>query len=223
MNDIHKIADKIESHVIGERKVNAANRAIGGGKILLNNKEENIWILNREIKSTSTIQRDITGEIRGTAKGATVEVFNDGGISTSKNSYWGRTLLDNFAGSFSYIGRDNKKLNYMICNSYTYEAYNNEIRNIRLGSSEIGAFMIFKFLKDLRNRYDNLNKKIEEEKANLFNRKKLNSVVLKNERIKGEENIAIFNNMIHKENVMKRIVIQCEDIKVREAVSKALV
>ena len=69
----------------------------------------------------------------------------------------------------------------------------------------------------------NAKKKIEEAKANLFNRKKLNSVVLKNERIKGEENIAIFNNMIHKENVMKRIVIQCEDIKVREAVSKALV
>lgn len=39
MKELYEIANKIESHVIAERNANAANRAIGGGKIILNNKE----------------------------------------------------------------------------------------------------------------------------------------------------------------------------------------
>lgn len=164
MNDLYKIADKIEQHVIIERKLNAANRAIGGGKILLNNKETYIWILNREIESTTIIKRDIRGEFKGTTCGG-VEIINDGGISTSKNTYWGRSLLENFSGTFNYTGRDKKKINYEICNSYTYDAHPNDIKNIRLGSPDLGAFVIFKLIKDLRNQFASLNEKVEEERV----------------------------------------------------------
>ena len=102
MNDTHIIADKIEKHVNAEKKVNAANRAIGAGKIILQNNEPDIWILNREIRSVATVQRDITGEIRGTHSNGIVEVLPNEGIPTSKNSYWGRTLLENYGGK---IGR----------------------------------------------------------------------------------------------------------------------
>ena len=44
------------------------------------------------------------------------------------------------------------------------ESHTNDIKNIRLGSPELGTFMIFKLLKDLRERFESLKQKAEEEK-----------------------------------------------------------
>lgn len=223
MNKLYEIADIIENHVQAERKVNAANRAIGGGKIILNNKETDIWILNREIRSSAVVQRDITGEFKGTVTGSTVEIVKDGGIPTSKNSYWGRTLLENFSGTFVYTDREKKKIEYKICTSFTYEAHTNDITNIRLGAADLGTFMIFKLIKDLRQRFAFLKQKTAEEKYARDKADKLKrQEILKNEefecalkKAKDEREAELLSEQHRIESERQQEEIRKEDERIR--------
>lgn len=197
---LHEIADKIETRVLSEQKVNAANRAIGGGEIISDNKLQNIWILNREIKSTAIIQKDITGQFRGTTASNTVEVLKDGGIPTSKNSIWGRKLLENYTGEHSLIIRNKQKINFKICNSFTYEAHTSDVKNVRLGCADLGGFVMFKLLRDLKNKYLGLNEvsqKEDEVKAKLeeLKRKEEEEQILFKEMLQQAENELEFRRL----------------------------
>ena len=228
MNELHLIADKIEKRVNDEYCANAANRAIAGGYVIIDsNIPKHIWITNREDRGSYNTTYNITGQITGTESGGcdTLNIRGNNEAVTSKNSMWGRQLLENFSGDFTFkklIPR--RTVNYTIKHSFSYEADIQNIQNIRLGTPELGRFNLFRRLSDLRVNYAKFKKIDEEEKlaklkAEELRRKEEEELLayqLELEKIKNAEEIKLLEEKRKEEEKKRLEELKREEEKIRK-------
>lgn len=97
---ITDILKSIQRHIKLETEHGAVNRTIGTGKAVTNGKEMRVWVTNRECESNYSFSQDREGWVTGHAKSKCVDTYRNDGPVLSKNSPWGRVLLNNCFGNF---------------------------------------------------------------------------------------------------------------------------
>ena len=173
MEDLNRILKMINRHYLSEKEKKISNMAIGRGCVttIINNKKEErqIWITNRTYNPTSIPQHDITGAIKSLKASNKIDTLLDG-HSTSKNTQWGRILLENYKGNFT-IKVQNRTIKFSINNSSTYMHSYADIIDLKVGISSRKGYLNFNSmtnaLKALKNDIDKIemhNKKEEESK-----------------------------------------------------------
>lgn len=151
MENIQDILNKIKHHNKEEQNCNARNRAIGRGFIAIQNRKKDpltqVWITNREFQRSSVDTYNIVGQIGHPLHTGIIDTYTKDGPVTSKNSYWGRILLENYSGTH-YCITPKGKINFEILNSSTFNSGSTDVTNLKIGISSINGYRNFRNLNE---------------------------------------------------------------------------
>ena len=167
MEALHTILQKIQNHHKQEVKLSAQNKAIGRASITISKKcggNQQVWITNRESKRTSINATDITGAYRGTIHTGITDTYTKDGPVTSKNTVWGRKLLENYKGK-DHCMAPAGRIDFTIHNSSTFNPNSNEVSNIRVGMSDFNGYRNFKSIQEAFKRLQDGAEELEKKKA----------------------------------------------------------
>ena len=165
---ITQILNSIDRHIKKEIESGAVNRTIGRGRTVIGKRDMQVWITNRESKQSSKFQTDESGWQISYGDNSKVDTYIDDGPVTSKNSPWGRIILQNNYGNFS-IHTPKGSLSFLLENSANYIQSNGDAERLRVGVGEKGWVSFDKLQEALRQYAQNIdslqNANVEREAA----------------------------------------------------------
>lgn len=132
---LNGILQSIQNHIKSENANSVKNKAIGRGKVQIGGGDKQIWITNREIKSSYNLYYDRNYVVHGESKGK--DTLTDDGLVTSKNSPWGRAILYNKFGQNS-VNAPARIINFILDNRSTYISQNGDAIHLRVDMAEEG-------------------------------------------------------------------------------------
>ena len=139
MEDIQDILQDISAHTSEEREKKVLNKTIGRSSIELkmNGKEKTIWITNRGSKLNTYMTFTNDYRLIGERKPYT-DTLTAGYSVTSKNSTWGRILLENFSGEHTCITPNGKVIDFTLHNSSSYNQFYGDVTDLVIGTESTG-------------------------------------------------------------------------------------
>ena len=146
---ITQILDSIDKHIKKEIESGAVNRTIGRGCAVVEKRDMQVWITNRESKQSTKFYTDKEGWQISYGCDSKVDTYNGDGPVTSKNSPWGRIILQNNYGNFT-IQTPRGRLSFLLENSANYIQNNGDAERLRVGVGEKGWVSFNKLQEALR-------------------------------------------------------------------------
>lgn len=156
MEDISEIIQDISKHTSEERQERVLNRTIGRSHIKLkkNGRDMVIWVTNRESKGN--IYHTFTQDYRliGEKKPYT-DTLTSGYTVTSKNTTWGRILLENFCGNNTCITPAGKEIEFTQYNSshYNQDPYGGRVTGLMIGTERSQKYLNLGDLQEAARKY----------------------------------------------------------------------
>lgn len=162
---VRDIVISIDEHFKKENADFVKNRAIGRGFVILNKNIDarKVWVVNRDIRSSSIIERDITGAAIGTSSSGRKDTLVEDGISISKNKVFARILLDKTLGRGSCVMEQND-ITFDILNASTFieDVSNGKVVDIAVFTSDSEFEYRFKDLIQARQKLEDAEKRLEQ-------------------------------------------------------------
>lgn len=164
---ITQILRSIDNHIKEEIENGAVNRTIGRGRAVVANRDMQVWVTNRESKQNYKFYTNKSGFQVSYGDDSKIDTYTDDGPVTSKNTPWGRIILQNNYGNFS-IPTPKGGLSFLLENSANYIQHNGDAENLKIGAGDKGWMSLGKLQEALR-KYakgiDNLQSTHEEREA----------------------------------------------------------
>ena len=166
MEDIQDILQDISAHTSEEREKKVLNKTIGRSRIELkmNGKEKTIWITNRGSKLNTYMTFTNDYRLIGERKPYT-DTLTAGYSVTSKNSTWGRILLENFSGEHTCITPNGKVIDFTLHNSSSYNQFYGDVTDLVIGTESTGKKLNLGSLQVASRKYVDIIKKQRENEA----------------------------------------------------------
>lgn len=168
MEELNEIIQDIQGHTSEEQKMMVQNKTIGRSHIQVksNGKNMTIWITNRE--SRGNTYNNFTKDYRliGDQK-PFLDTLTRGYIVTSKNSTWGRILLDNFFGDHTCKTPTGRQIAFTQHNSshYNQDSYGKKVTGLVIGTDATKKYLNLGDLQEAAKKYVSIVQKQKETEA----------------------------------------------------------
>ena len=146
---ITQILNSIDKHIKKEIESGAVNRTIGRGRAVAGKNDMQVWITNRESKSNYKFYTDQYGRQNSYGDDSKVDTYTGDGPVTSKNSPWGRIILQNCYGMHT-VPTPRGRLSFILENSANYIQHNGDAERLTVGVGEKGWVSLGKLQEALR-------------------------------------------------------------------------
>ncbi len=128
-----RIIKDIQRHTASEWNANTRQKVIGRSGLIIegDNKPSRVWISNREYQMTTTVQKNILGTVVGTLSHDVVDILDNDGVVTSKNTRMGRLLSENAVGHHT-CKTPRGEISFDILSRAFFQSTNETVKGIRL-------------------------------------------------------------------------------------------
>lgn len=168
MEELNEIIKDIQEHTSEEQKFMVQNKTICRSHIHVksNGKDMTIWITNRESRKNTYDNYSRDYRLIGDQK-PFLDTLIRGYTVTSKNSTWGRILLDNFFGDHTCITPAGREIAFTQYNSshYNQDSYSKKVTRLVIGTKATRKHLNLGDLQEAARKYVSIVQKQKKTEA----------------------------------------------------------